>query len=93
MRYSRNRISSSSAAQLVAERWIVENASAAPFRIGFHAVPSMKQLHLHVISEVFDCWAPFWLHVLALCCQQSFCFANLSHVSRMVPTGNLTVRL
>ena len=31
-----------------------QDAAAAPFRIGFHAVPSMKQLHIHVISQDFD---------------------------------------
>jgi aprataxin len=24
------------------------------FRIGFHAIPSMRQLHMHVISQDFD---------------------------------------
>ena len=23
-----------------------------PFRMGFHSIPSMKQLHMHVISQV-----------------------------------------
>jgi aprataxin len=33
---------------------IKEKYPAVDFRIGFHAVPSMTQLHLHIISQDFD---------------------------------------
>lgn len=33
---------------------VKENKNAIKFKIGFHAVPSMTQLHLHVISHDFD---------------------------------------
>ncbi|KAI8921853.1 hypothetical protein DFJ77DRAFT_444408 [Powellomyces hirtus] len=38
--------------ELIAQN-VAEN-SKLKFRAGFHAVPSMKQLHLHVISQDFD---------------------------------------
>lgn len=36
-----------------AERFLHENDSLT-FRLGYHSVPSMRQLHLHVISQDFD---------------------------------------
>ncbi|XP_008789140.2 transcription factor bHLH140 isoform X2 [Phoenix dactylifera] len=36
-----------------AERFLSEDASLV-FRLGYHSVPSMRQLHLHVISQDFD---------------------------------------
>lgn len=36
-----------------AEKLFTENESLV-FRIGYHSVPSMRQLHLHVISQDFD---------------------------------------
>ncbi|KAM7526509.1 hypothetical protein LguiA_016411 [Lonicera macranthoides] len=36
-----------------AEKFLSENESLI-FRIGYHSVPSMRQLHLHVISQDFD---------------------------------------
>ncbi|KAL6574576.1 hypothetical protein OROMI_011861 [Orobanche minor] len=36
-----------------AEKFIDENKSLL-FRLGYHSVPSMRQLHLHVISQDFD---------------------------------------
>jgi Scavenger mRNA decapping enzyme C-term binding len=40
--------------QGVASSYIGDHAGpeGAPFKFGFHAVPSMKQLHMHVISQV-----------------------------------------
>ena len=38
--------------QVVAKTFISQQPAGAPFRVGFHAVPSMRQLHLHVISQV-----------------------------------------
>eukprot|EP00124_Ichthyophonus_hoferi_P005172 Ihof_evm2s690 gene=Ihof_evmTU2s690 len=40
--------------------WLVERFSTSPannlhkFRLGFHAIPSLSQLHMHVISQDFD---------------------------------------
>ncbi|XP_063704526.1 aprataxin [Culicoides brevitarsis] len=40
---------------LMAERLIEkQQMSKASFKIGFHAIPSMQQVHLHVISRDFD---------------------------------------
>ncbi|PHT37977.1 Transcription factor [Capsicum baccatum] len=36
-----------------AEKFLSENSSLT-FRLGYHSVPSMRQLHLHVISQDFD---------------------------------------
>ncbi|KAL1549110.1 transcription factor bHLH140 [Salvia divinorum] len=36
-----------------AEKLILENNSLE-FRLGYHSIPSMRQLHLHVISQDFD---------------------------------------
>ncbi|XP_047974682.1 transcription factor bHLH140 [Salvia hispanica] len=36
-----------------AEKLILENKSLE-FRLGYHSIPSMRQLHLHVISQDFD---------------------------------------
>ncbi|CAN4106144.1 unnamed protein product [Withania somnifera] len=36
-----------------AEKFLSENNSLT-FRLGYHSVPSMRQLHLHVISQDFD---------------------------------------
>ncbi|KAI4353391.1 hypothetical protein L6164_002345 [Bauhinia variegata] len=36
-----------------AEKFLQENASLS-FRLGYHSAPSMRQLHLHVISQDFD---------------------------------------
>ncbi|XP_020267420.1 transcription factor bHLH140 isoform X2 [Asparagus officinalis] len=36
-----------------AEKFLKEDASLT-FRLGYHSVPSMRQLHLHVISQDFD---------------------------------------
>ncbi|XP_054791901.1 LOW QUALITY PROTEIN: transcription factor bHLH140-like [Prosopis cineraria] len=36
-----------------AEKFLQENASLV-FRLGYHSAPSMRQLHLHVISQDFD---------------------------------------
>ncbi|KAK4418912.1 Transcription factor [Sesamum alatum] len=36
-----------------AEKFLNENKSLS-FRLGYHSVPSMRQLHLHVISQDFD---------------------------------------
>nr|URM60674.1 APRATAXIN-like protein [Gymnema sylvestre] len=36
-----------------AEKYLNENESLA-FRLGYHSVPSMRQLHMHVISQDFD---------------------------------------
>ncbi|XP_051132115.1 transcription factor bHLH140 [Andrographis paniculata] len=36
-----------------AEKFLSENKSLL-FRLGYHSVPSMRQLHLHVISQDFD---------------------------------------
>ncbi|KAJ1416243.1 P-loop containing nucleoside triphosphate hydrolase [Sesbania bispinosa] len=36
-----------------AEKFLQESASLV-FRLGYHSVPSMRQLHLHVISQDFD---------------------------------------
>lgn len=36
-----------------AEKFLSEDASLV-FRLGYHSVPSMRQLHLHVISQDFD---------------------------------------
>ncbi|OMO97623.1 Histidine triad (HIT) protein [Corchorus olitorius] len=36
-----------------AEKFLHEDASLV-FRLGYHSVPSMRQLHLHVISQDFD---------------------------------------
>lgn len=36
----------------VGRRWAMEQGPHAHFVMGFHSVPSMKQLHLHVISSV-----------------------------------------
>ncbi|KAM4078941.1 hypothetical protein ACB094_09G078100 [Castanea mollissima] len=36
-----------------AEKFLQEDASLI-FRLGYHSVPSMRQLHLHVISQDFD---------------------------------------
>ncbi|KAI9077760.1 hypothetical protein K1719_040246 [Acacia pycnantha] len=36
-----------------AEKFLHENASLV-FRLGYHSAPSMRQLHLHVISQDFD---------------------------------------
>jgi len=33
---------------------LTEENETLKFRIGFHAIPSMKQVHMHVISEDFD---------------------------------------
>ncbi|CAK4165937.1 unnamed protein product [Aphanomyces euteiches] len=33
---------------------LVASVSSLPLRIGFHAVPSMRQLHLHIISDDFS---------------------------------------
>ena len=41
--------------QAVADKWASEQAGVAgvgPFKLGFHSIPSMRQLHLHVISQV-----------------------------------------
>lgn len=38
----------------LAERLRASDPSLAPLRAGFHAVPSMRQLHLHLISQDFD---------------------------------------
>eukprot|EP00891_Asterochloris_glomerata_P006087 jgi/Astpho2/6087/Aster-04034 len=41
----------------VANKWASEQAGVAgvgPFKLGFHSVPSMRQLHLHVISQDFN---------------------------------------
>ncbi len=42
--------------QTVAKTFVAQqrqgNSGAVPFRLGFHAVPSMRQLHLHVIAQV-----------------------------------------
>ncbi|KAG2449967.1 hypothetical protein HYH02_000071 [Chlamydomonas schloesseri] len=42
----------------VAQAWVAKRREqvpgAAAFKLGFHAVPSMCQLHLHVISQDFD---------------------------------------
>jgi diadenosine tetraphosphate (Ap4A) HIT family hydrolase len=35
-----------------------QGAVCVPFRIGFHAVPSMKQLHMHIVSQDFDVSLP-----------------------------------
>ncbi|KAK9830245.1 hypothetical protein WJX72_010530 [[Myrmecia] bisecta] len=44
--------------QDVGERWAAEqkaaNPALEPFKLGFHAIPSMRQLHLHVISQDFE---------------------------------------
>lgn len=42
--------------QQIAERMVQQNsdASVLHFRIGYHAIPSFSQLHLHVISQDFD---------------------------------------
>ncbi|TPX30626.1 hypothetical protein SmJEL517_g05853 [Synchytrium microbalum] len=37
----------------IADSIKVEDPKAADFKMGFHAIPSMKQLHLHVISQDF----------------------------------------
>ena len=50
--------------QAVADRWASEQAGVAgvgPFKLGFHSVPSMRQLHLHVISQVR------FIQLLAVC--------------------------
>lgn len=38
----------------LAERLRAADTSLPPLRAGFHAVPSMRQLHLHLISQDFD---------------------------------------
>ncbi|KAG2495217.1 hypothetical protein HYH03_006823 [Edaphochlamys debaryana] len=42
----------------VAEDWVrkqkAQDPEAVAFKLGFHAVPSMAQLHLHVVSQDFD---------------------------------------
>ncbi len=42
--------------QAVAKTFVAQqrqgDSGAVPFRLGFHAVPSMRQLHLHVMSQV-----------------------------------------
>ena len=42
----------------VGSRWAAEQAAAdaslPAFKFGFHSIPSMRQLHLHVISQDFD---------------------------------------
>ena len=38
----------------VGRRWAAEHGGGAAFRFGFHSVPSMRRLHLHVISQDLD---------------------------------------
>ena len=42
--------------QSVGERWVQElrgqEAGVQSFQMGFHSIPSMRQLHLHLISQV-----------------------------------------
>ena len=38
--------------QAVAQEWISQHESKAGYQLGFHAIPSMSHLHLHVISKV-----------------------------------------
>ena len=38
--------------QAVAGEWIAAHPSEAGHQIGFHSIPSMAHLHLHVISKV-----------------------------------------
>ena len=39
-----------------AQKWVEgerkKDPSLAPVRLGFHCLPSMRQLHLHIISQV-----------------------------------------
>ncbi|KAK4483796.1 hypothetical protein RD792_011000 [Penstemon davidsonii] len=37
-----------------AQKFLNEDKSLSFFRLGYHSVPSMRQLHLHVISQDFD---------------------------------------
>ena len=40
--------------QAVGEEWVKQELGKEPgavFRMGFHSIPSMRQLHLHVISQ------------------------------------------
>ena len=56
--------------QAVGEQWIqqeLEKDAGAVFKMGFHSIPSMHQLHLHVISQVRPavqnarpCFQYFW---------------------------------
>ena len=42
--------------QVVAEQWAQQQQQQLPdlppFKLGFHSIPSLPQLHLHVISQV-----------------------------------------
>ena len=38
----------------VGQRWAEEHAPGLPVALGFHSAPSMRQLHLHVISKDYD---------------------------------------
>ena len=38
--------------QEMGEAWAEEHPSPAGYQMGFHSVPSMDHLHLHVISRV-----------------------------------------
>ena len=45
-----------------------------PFRMGFHSIPSMKQLHMHVISQVSAIMQDvthLWLHLSSGLCFDS----------------------
>ena len=41
-------------AEWLAPRLRAQHRNLPPLRCGFHAVPSMRQLHLHLISLDFD---------------------------------------
>ncbi|CAL8470785.1 g10327 [Coccomyxa elongata] len=40
--------------EAVAKDWMSEKHSESGFMLGFHSIPSMSHLHLHVISKDFD---------------------------------------
>ena len=38
--------------QVMAENWMASIETSEGFQMGFHSVPSMDHLHMHVISKV-----------------------------------------
>lgn len=46
--------------QAVAQQWIADHPSDCGYQLGFHSIPSMHHLHLHVISRVCPEHASLW---------------------------------
>lgn len=48
-------LSSALSVQAMGERWIEQHPCSAGYQMGFHSVPSMDHLHMHVVSKVLSC--------------------------------------